>query len=187
MAVDQNELTRLERLCASDRLRPGDAARLLDLRGLALSAVASHEAPAESPVEIVAFRAGAGRFGVASTAVVQVRDLGKIAALPGAPPVVCGVIVHRAALVAVADLALFFDGQASARALGSRIVVLEMERHQMALLVNELLGVRTLDRASLVSSPSTFPPDLTRFVEGVAPDGLALLSARALLFDLLAI
>jgi len=183
--LDLDECTRLERLCCADRLDAGQAARLLDLRAIALASRSSARAAVTSQTEAVVFRAGRDVFAVSSRAVEQVRELGKIAPLPLAPAIVAGVIVHRAELVAALDLAQLFEGQPCSRSTTARLIVIERERHQIALLSDELIGVRSLDRDGLTAAPSTFPIELTQYVEGITPDGVTLLSIKSLMSHLL--
>jgi chemotaxis signal transduction protein len=182
---DLVERTRLERLSAMDRLDPAQASRLLELRAIALASAGNDGEVRQSAIEVVVFRAGRGVFAVPSRAVDQVRELGKIVQLPLTLSVVVGVIVHQAELLAVADLAQLFEGQPSARTSSSRLIVLARERQQLALMSAELVGVRVLDRAILTVAPSTFPAELTRYVEAIDADGTVLLSVRALMNDLL--
>jgi chemotaxis signal transduction protein len=183
--LELDERTHLERLCGADRLDTLQATRLLELRALALSARSSSGATSDPPRQAVVFRAGQEAFGIASEVVDQVRELGKIAPLPMSPAVVAGVIVHKAELVVAADLGQLLHGQPCARSPSARLIVIAQARQQLALLSDELVGVRMFDRKALTPAPSTFPTEMSRYIEGVTPDGVTLLSVEALLAHLL--
>ncbi len=186
--TDVPELTeqmRLERLCASDRLTAADADRLLELRAIALAWCPVPELPKGALREVVVFRAGLDRLAVSARAVDQVRELGKVVPVPLSVPVCAGVVVHKGELIAVVDLAQLFRGEPSARTTSTRLLVLSRERQQLAILTDELVGVRTIDRGALTPPPSTFPPDLRAYADGVTTDGVAVLSLPSLMDNLI--
>lgn len=73
-------------------------------------------------------------------------------AVPGMPPFLSGLAVIRGLPVPVLDLARLLGTPAGAQS-GARYVTLELERRQVALAVDAVLGVRALDGVACAAVP----------------------------------
>jgi purine-binding chemotaxis protein CheW len=79
-----------------------------------------------------------------------------IASVAGAPGFVLGLSIVRGHSVAVVDLCQLLEGDKSARTTATseqRMVSVRLGERTIALLVDAVLGVRTLDAAQLASTP----------------------------------
>jgi purine-binding chemotaxis protein CheW len=103
--------------------------------------------------------------------------------IDGAPRFVLGVAIIRGAPLPVIDLAVFI-GAGGAGAVGGRFVTMLAGPRRLALSVDEVLGVSSLDAATLERTPPLLDRTLAEHVEKLGAldrHAFALLSAARLL------
>jgi chemotaxis signal transduction protein len=100
-------------------------------------------------LSVFVFRIGSERFGLAVEAVGRVEPAVEIAPLPGAPPPIAGIVNVHGAVLAVLDLRRRFGGAFGEPALDDRLVLAQTPSRQLAILADEVEGVRGIPRESV--------------------------------------
>ena len=181
LSVRSADLQRLERLRVVGRLSLSDADRLLELRAAQLARPAAALDAMDQANALVGFEARQSRFAVPSISVAEVRELGKLALLPGAPVHTLGAVAFRGQLLGVVDLATLLAEASSPRAQPpARLVILTHDRGHVALACDSLQGLLRTSSSGL--SPARVPADraLEGTVRGVDSAGFAILDVAAL-------
>ena len=116
---------------------------------------------------------------------VDIRDTHRVVRMdslkrvPGAPPVLKGIVNLQEKLVPVVDLRRRLGLQATRPTLESRIVVINIAEQQIGLIVDSVTGVLPVPLSSV--EPTTFaPPARTNYLWGIANLGIR----QILLLDL---
>jgi purine-binding chemotaxis protein CheW len=95
-----------------------------------------------------------------------------VSPLPGAPPILAGVINLHGSVVPVVDLRRRLGSSVYAYGLGAHLLLVTSPRRRLALTVDQVLGVQTIPEGSVV--PSRLVAPVLGGVAGIAalPDGL---------------
>lgn len=124
---------------------------------------------AAGEIEVLMFELRAEPFALEAAVVQEILDLVPTTRVPGAPPIVGGVINFRGKVIPVADLRLAFAMDAEAATIDSRIIVVEIpiegEATQVGLLTDKVCEVTTLKRDASESAPGVglrWRPDYIR-------------------------
>lgn len=101
--------------------------------------------------------------------------------VPGTRPWLLGVANVRGNLVPVIDFARFLFGERTQQTERSRLLIVRQGSNNVALLVDEVFGQRTVDEEQQREVEREHDPRLVRFVEHrVGEEGLAMFSMRRL-------
>jgi chemotaxis-related protein WspB len=96
--------------------------------------------------------AGAARYGIGASEVIEVVPMLVLRAIPHAPPSVVGLFTYRGTTVPVVDLSLLLGGKRTPDRLSSRIVVtkytLGKEMRPLGLAAERVLDVEDVDEKS---------------------------------------
>jgi chemotaxis signal transduction protein len=127
---------------------------------------ATLEEAVEQPIDVVCFRVGGAYFGIHAAYVVEIVTAGQITPMPHTPGHLAGVIAFRSDVIAVIDLGRLLDlavlqpdaaalqaGAGAGERVGDRLVVLTGAGMTVAIRTEVIVGVRTVDAATL--HPST--------------------------------
>jgi len=166
-----------------DRADPADEATraILEERARALARPLLSDAPVEA-VELVVLAVGAERYGVDAGKVREVRPLGELAPVPGAPPFWAGVVNVRGTLYPVLDLRRYFDlGPAGDQA--RKVVLVAGAGLAVGLVVEDASGVLRVPVDAIGPSLEGASEVVGATVRGVTDDLLAILDVEALLAD----
>ncbi len=102
--------------------------------------------------------------------VMQVREVlryTEIAAVPGAPDYVLGIINLRGNVVTVIDTRQRFGLEPGEITDNTRIVVIEADKHVMGILVDSVAEVVYLRLSEIEKAPSVGNEESSRFIQGV--------------------
>jgi purine-binding chemotaxis protein CheW len=124
---------------------------------------------------LVVFELEERRFAVPLEAADRVLPMVAITPLPGAPPVIRGVINVHGLLLPVADPRMRLGLPVREVRLGDRLLVVKTPRRVIALIVDEVQGVLEADDRDVVSVDRILPA--AGAIAGIAklPDGLILI------------
>ena len=157
------------------------------LQRRAWAAAARREDLEEPERRLVAFRVAEQLYGLPLEAVGAVAFLRTMVALPGVPSALVGLIGVRGRHVTAIDLALFLEGRGAAPATASRhiadaskAILVQHDGRELAILCEELVGIRELYRGDLRSVQGTLGNAVVRVV---GPAGIQLLEVAALFAD----
>ncbi|MFO0580568.1 MAG: chemotaxis protein CheW [Polyangia bacterium] len=135
---------------------------------------------AHDMLESVIFTRGSGRYGVVLSVLREIRPLQSVCLLPGASPVVPGVLYYRAELLSVHDLSAFMNpGARAAMKPAPWVLIVEHEGERLGLLADAVVEIRSILTADVRPLPITLG-DRSSCFKGVLEDGLLLLHAPPL-------
>ena len=137
----------------------------------------------ENLLEIVEFRLGPERYGVASLHVGEVVPLREYAIVPCTPPFVAGIINLRGRIVSLVDLKFFFDIPATAISEETRVVVLRSGDMELGILADALVGIRTISLRNLHPPLPTMAGVRSAYLLGVEGEDIAILDGARILRD----
>jgi purine-binding chemotaxis protein CheW len=140
-------------------------------------------APESHPETLVVFTIETTRLAIDAAAVERVLEAAELSPLPGAPPAVAGVINIHGALVPVLDLRPRLKAAPREPRLDAKLLLINAPRGPVAIEVDEVLDVVTIDQESISSGTSLIAG--TSFLKGIAtvPDGLILIQDVERLFN----
>ncbi|PDW02335.1 chemotaxis protein CheW [Candidatus Viridilinea mediisalina] len=140
-------------------------------------------APAETG-EFLLVRVSDELYALPSAAVREVARWRAPTAVPGAPPILPGIISQRGVVTPIVDLRLMLGLAAQATTRATRLIIMHHESCDLALLVDAVLDLAALPPADLTPPPAALEPSRARLLTAVARYGdrpLALLSLPALI------
>ena len=122
----------------------------------------------EDPVlQWVTFRLGGETYGVNVMQVQEVLRYTDVAAVPGAPAYVLGIINLRGNVVTVMDTRQRFALEQGEITDSTRIVIVETGEHTVGILVDSVAEVVYLKQSEIENPPNTGHDDSVRFIQGV--------------------
>jgi purine-binding chemotaxis protein CheW len=133
---------------------------------------------------VLVFRLGQEQYAIELSELAEVFAYSGCTQVPGAPPVIAGVINRRGEIGAVVNLRRILDLQTEDPAIG---YVLMLRRHGAVLgfKVDRIEQVREIDPSQLISSgDGTTPLAHSAFVKGLTADTLILIDVAAALSHL---
>ena len=121
---------------------------------------------------VVLFAIGGASCAVPLEATERALHMVAVSPLPGAPPILAGVINLHGSVVPVVDLRRRLGSAVPAYGLGAHLLLVTSARRRLALSTDQVLGVRTIPAESVV--PSGLVATGLGAVAGIAalPDGL---------------
>jgi chemotaxis signal transduction protein len=123
---------------------------------------------ADTAADAIVMRVGAGRFAVDLALVAEVGRVPAITRIPGVPGWLAGLANWRGRILPVLDLRPLLGGEAAARPVSARIVVLAAEGTNVGLLVDLVDGTTTLG-PELAPFPAVLPGTAADLVLGQVP------------------
>jgi purine-binding chemotaxis protein CheW len=133
-------------------------------------------------VELLMIRVAAERYGIGLEHLREVRPLEALTPIPHLSQIWAGLVNLRGVLYPVLDTARYLGLEAGDG--GQRqVVLLASDSLIVGLLADEVVGLRSLQRAEIRPPLATDPVAARRLVTGVTADLLLLLDAEALLDD----
>ncbi len=122
----------------------------------------------EDPVlQWVTFRLDGETYGINVMQVQEVLRYTEIAAVPGAPAYVLGIINLRGNVVTVIDTRHRFNLNSGDITDNTRIVIIETERHVVGILVDSVAEVVYLRQSEIEMAPNVGNEESAKFIQGV--------------------
>jgi purine-binding chemotaxis protein CheW len=137
----------------------------------------SAHAPAGERLKVLVFRLGPERYAIEVAEVAEAIPLERCAPVPGSLPVFAGVINLRGELRAVVDLTRLLKLSGSSNGEAGFVLVLRQRGQAIGFKVDRIEELREIGREELSSLAES------KYVTGVAPGMLMLLSVDAVLED----
>lgn len=141
---------------------------------------------AEEVLQWVTFQLDRETYGINVMQVQEVLRYTEIAAVPGAPDYVLGIINLRGNVVTVIDTRSRFGLQSAEVSDNSRIVIIEAEKQVIGIMVDSVAEVVYLRASEIDVAPSVGTEESAKFIQGVSNrDGelLILVDLNKLLSD----
>ncbi len=160
----------------------------IDIRGILrerarLLAQEPPPAPTGEVLVVVEFTLGAEHYGVKSRLVREVYPLKDFTPLPGTPPFILGLMNVRGQILSITDLNTLFGLPDSGLRNANQVIILQNPVREFAILVDTIVGMRTIPMAELQQDLPTLTGLAGEFVKGITPDRLAVLHGDKLLTD----
>lgn len=134
-----------------------------------MSSKLKNKQDSEDPVlQWVTFKLAGEKYGVNVMQVQEVLRYTEIAAVPGAPPYVLGIINLRGSVVSVIDTRDRFGLPSIDVTDDARIVVIEAETHVVGVLVDSVAEVVYLKLSEIEAVPSIGNDESAKFIQGVS-------------------
>ncbi|GAB6038901.1 hypothetical protein JCM15519_34600 [Fundidesulfovibrio butyratiphilus] len=170
---------------------PGETARdeaarrreILEKRAETLAQVPLEEVEDPGQLPALTFLVAGERYAIETSAVRQVAPAPEILPLPGTPPCIAGVIKMLGEVVSVTDLRALFGLPPKEADVKHFAILLSDREMAMAILAEEITGVRTLSRQDIASPLPTLTGVKADLLLGVTSNKIALLDAHALVTD----
>ncbi|ACH39042.1 scaffold protein CheW associated with MCPs of class 40H [Citrifermentans bemidjiense Bem] len=134
-------------------------------------------------IDALVFVLSGESYAVESAYVLETLPLGDFTPLFSTPPFVLGVTNLRGRIVSIIDLRRFFDLPAIGLSDLNRVVLVSNGSMEFGILADAIVGMRSLDKASLKPTPETFTGIREEFVAGVSAERLALLDLGKIMTD----
>lgn len=139
----------------------------------------------EDPGQVAAllFMVAGERYAIESSSVRQVAPAPEILPLPGTPSCIAGVVKMLGEVVSVTDLRALFGLPPRGADVKCFAILLADRDMAMAILAEEIIGVRNLSRQDIASPIPTLTGIKADLLQGVTSDRIAVLDAHALATD----
>lgn len=136
---------------------------------------------ADAHCELLAFQIASETYAVETHEAREVYPLKELTPIPCTPPFVTGLINVRGELCPVVDLKRLFGMPMRDLTNATRVVILHHGILELGIVVDTILGVRTVAKTDILPPPATLSDINTAFLRGVTPEHIVILDAKALL------
>ena len=133
--------------------------------------------PSDEVFQRVTFKLENETYGINVMQIQEILRYSEIAAVPGAPDYVLGIINLRGNVVTVIDTRSRFGLMPAEITDNSRIVIIEAEKQVIGILVDSVAEVVYLKKSDIESAPHVGTEESAQFIQGVTnrEDGLLIL------------
>lgn len=156
---------------------------ILRKRAVSLAGPADSQAGSGPHLQVVEFVVGQETYALEPSAVGEVCSLRELTPIPDAPPFVLGVINVRGWIVSLLDLRALLDLPRADLGELHTVIILRSETMEFGLLVDAILGVRSIPLAELQPSLPTLRGIREGWLRGVTHGGTVVLDGAAMLSD----
>jgi purine-binding chemotaxis protein CheW len=156
--------------------------KILAERALLLSRQTNEPASSAESLELLEFKLAGERCAVETAFVEAVLPLRELTPLPGAPDHVLGIVYVRGRVFCLNNLARLLGLPNEGLNERDTLILLRKPGMELAVLAEEILGSRSVDRARIHAIASNGNAD-RKYVLGVTDEGTSFLDAAALLDD----
>lgn len=134
-------------------------------------------------IDVVEFRLAGETYAFELKFAKKVLPASQLVALPGTPAFVAGITHFSGQILSVIDLRSFFDLAVPRGEQKYKLVVLAVDQMQLAIVAEEILGVREIDVAALQEGLPTLTGVRSRYLKGVCPQQTIVLDVPCLVGD----
>lgn len=152
-------------------------------KALASSDGEDQEKDSGDKIEVVEFLLSHEKYAIELSCIREVYPFKECTEIPCTPSFVVGVINVRSRILSVIDLKEFFDLPAKNFTDQSRVVILASDDMEFGVIVDELLGVNTIDAETVQPSLPTLTGIRAQYLKGVTSDSMVILDGMHILQD----
>jgi len=153
---------------------------VLKERAVRLAAKEEEETKEQDLLHLLEFQLGHERYGIEVHFVKEVCPFSACTQLPHTPDFVLGVVNIRQRIVSVLDLKKILSIGECERAASPKVIVVEKDDLEFALLVDEVRGQKRVPLASILPPPLSLQGMQRDLLKGMTLDKLILLEGAAL-------
>ena len=154
--------------------------KVLQERAKALSKPLHEEQMAASSFEGLGFRLANETYAIDMDYVKEVSFVKNLTELPCTPAFVVGIINLRGSILAVVDVKLFLNLPTEGVSDANRLIIVQKEDIQIALLADEVLGALNIEK-ELTQEKSSSGEEFSKFISGVYKQNMIILDIDLLL------
>mgnify|MGYP000047145254 CR=1 FL=1 len=136
--------------------------------------------------DVLLFSLGERKYALPCSHIEEVIPMQSLVALPNSSHAVLGISNNRGVLFAVIDLKRLLSIPASELTTMHRVVMLRHDHYRIGILVDAVHGMDTIDAAELKELPHEIGERTRRFLQGLSPDGILLVSADDVISEMAA-
>lgn len=137
----------------------------------------------EKTIQVVEFLLSSEVYAFELNYVKKVIPLKDVVLLPGTPSFIYGITNYLGQIVSVLDLRMFFELPTARDGKALKIIVLQSQHMQVAVLAEEIIGVKECIVSQLQTDLPTLTGVRSRYLKGVSPQQTILLDVVSLLSD----
>jgi purine-binding chemotaxis protein CheW len=160
-----------------------DARQILRARARALARTPEPDHGAAASLAVLEFGLGGERYAVETRYVTGVMPLKTLTPLPCTPPFVAGIVNVRGRIVMVLDLKKFFGLPESGLTDSHRIIHIEGNGLEVALLADVSIGMRSVAFEGLQAPLPTLSGIRADYLQGITGDPLMVIDMSRILAD----
>jgi purine-binding chemotaxis protein CheW len=127
--------------------------------------------PATEASEYLLVRASDELYALPGPSVREVARWRTPTPVPGAPPLLPGIISQRGVVLPIVDLRLLLGLAAAAPERSTRLIIVQHEGIELALLVDAVIDLASIAAAALAGPPVALDPGRARLLSAVARHG----------------
>jgi len=157
------------------------ARALLQRRAALLSAPLQETVLSVGLTQLVTFSLAGGRYGVEDVHVRGAARLGRVTLVPGAPVAIVGITMHLGDLLMVADLRVLLGMAPAVLGAGDALLILADGRGQLGIVVEDFGDMAMIGAGATASTASSETGNGMDLIQGVTPDGIAVINLAGLL------
>jgi purine-binding chemotaxis protein CheW len=133
-----------------------------------MASISAKTTTSDDPIlQWVTFQLAGESYGINVMQVQEVLRYSEVAAVPGAPAYVLGIINLRGNVVTVIDTRHRFGLEPGELTDNTRIVIIESENHVIGILVDSVAEVVYLRESEVETAPNVGNEDSAKFIQGV--------------------
>ncbi|WP_136415131.1 chemotaxis protein CheW [Herbaspirillum sp. ST 5-3] len=134
-------------------------------------------------IDILVFQLAGEKYAFDAAYVAQACPVPPVAAVPGAPDYVVGIVAIEGEVLSVIDLRSLLDLSLSSLTDPTAIIVLKNDAMEFCVLAEEIAGMEQVSEGTLQHALPTMGSKQTNYLKGVTADRVAVLDAEQLLSD----
>lgn len=146
-----------------------------------LSRIEEEEKTCDDHISLVEFSLGDEKYAIESQYIQEVYPLNDVTVIPCVPSYVFGVINVRRRILSVVDLREIFGVPRSEENLKQKVIILEGDAIEFAILADSIKGMRKISPGEIQSTLPTLTGVRKEFFKGVTQDGLVILDGLKIL------
>ena len=155
--------------------------KILKERAVKLAQERKENGNTQKSLEVVEFLLGNERFAIESTLIREVYPLKSLTTLPCVPSYIAGLINIRRCIVSVIDLKKIFDLPNDENQDFKKVIIIENESIEFAILVDAIVGMRSVKIEDLQTTLPTLTGVRQEFLKGITADQLVILDGNNML------
>lgn len=167
----------------SGKHSPEDAEAILYFRAELLAAAAVQQQDQTGWIEVIIVGLAGESFAIETEVVQEVIRPPSLAALPGTPDYVAGVMNFHGVPLLVVDGRVLLGLDSAGTTEAARVVVIGKGRAEFCLLTDSTENVTKLDVSRISDTPESLPEETRRWVRGVTSDAIIVFDTASLLED----
>ncbi len=162
---------------------PQEVARILRERAQALARPLEAMETLGEVMDLLVLTVAGERYGIETAHVLEAIPLQGLTPLPGAPPVLLGVVNSRGRILPVVDLRRLFGLAGQGVGEGSRTVVVDAAEVAFGIYADAVAGIVRVGSAHLAPPPSALGAGRQRLIRGITGEMVAVVDVEAMARD----